>query len=579
MPERQEQLLQFPNTGLYLMGPKRAVPLTALRRAKGIHDTNTNSIRSRFGETLLLTLPGIHTLSRLGTDRYAAAGSQLYRNGIGILLSATSDYLALQKSPPAPGLTDSLFVTGGGLSRKINSTGTVQNWGIAAPTQSLAAAAGGGVTTMSGRYWYHTTFMNTVTGNRSNSELLQAEVLAIALTQVSLTNIPVSSDGQVNRREIWRTVGDGGAFFLDQVLNDNVTTVLTDTYADAIPLGGSFTTNALQAIELPIDNSQPDQTYSDALIDGFTSFWLSREDGKKGRLYYSPPGRPEGVRGFLNITYDNDACQRIIAWNGRYVFTLKGVYKIEGTDPYARRLITGVPGVPAANARTVTPSPFGIFYQASDGLRLFNGATSDLVAFDRIGSLFRGETLDYFPAFEGLYGAFARNQYFLSDGSRTLALNYITGFVRELGVGLTSLFFEEDTKLLLGATSDGVYILEDESAGVFSHFDIETGSLALSLNKNVVVKRLRIKGQWGGQVITPSILLDDVERQLPPFTVTTDTVEYQIGLPARSVSVRIQATLSAPIVLEQIEVDIYEPADPDQQSSISKAFSSLLAKA
>lgn len=569
MPESTLQLLQFPNTGLFLMGPKRTVPLTALRRAIGIHDTNTGSLRSRKGETLVQgPLANCHTLGRLNTDRYQAAGGNLYVNGALVLAGLTGTYLSLQKSPPAPGLADYLFVTGGGLSRKITPAQLVQTWGIAPPGQTLAAAAGGGVTTLEGRYWYHSTFMNTTTGNRSNSEPLQAEVLAIALTDISLTGIPVSGDGQVNRREIWRTVADGGAFFLDQVLNDNVTTILTDNYLDNLPLGGSFTTNTLQATELPIDNTLPDDTFSDALIDGLVSFWLSRESGKQGRLYYSPPGRPEGVRGYLTITNDNDACQRIVSWNGRYVFTLRGVYKISGQDPYSRLQVTGVPGVPAQNARTVTPSPYGIFYQAADGLRLFDGARSELIQFDKIGSIFRGETLEYFPAFEGIYAAFARNQLFISDGSRTLCLNYITNVIRELGIGLTALFYEEDTKLLLGALSTGVYILEDESASTFSHFDIETGSLQLSTSKNDVVKRIRIKGQWAGQVISPSLILDDVETALPPFTITDETVEYAVGLPARSVSVRLQATLTEPIVVEQIEVDLYTSRD----EAISKIY-------
>ncbi len=558
MPERTEQLLHFPNTGLHLMGPKRAAPLTALRRAVGLHDTNTGAIRSRRGETTLQSLSGVHSLGRLNTTRFQGAGGTLYRDGVALVTGLSGAYLALPKSPPAPGLPDYLFVTGGGLSRKILSSGTVQNWGIAPPANGLTVGAGGGAVVLVGRYWFHTTFMNTVTGNRSNSEPTQAEQLGFSGTTLSLTNIPVSTDPQVGRREIWRTVGDGGVFLYDQAINDNTTTVLADTTLDAIPVGGSYATNALQPIELPLDNAFPDQTYTDAIIDQLTSFWISGEDGKKGRLYYSPVGRPEGVRGFVTVTNDNDALQRIIAWNGRYVFTIKGVYKIDGADPYARRLITGVPGVPVAQRRTVTPSPYGIFYQAADGLRLFDGARSELIYFDRIGSLFRGETLDDFPAFEGVYAEFARNQYFISNGSRTLAINYITGLIRELGVGLTSLYYEEDTRFLLGATSAAVVILEDEAANPFQTFDLETGSLVLPVGQDAVVKRLRIKGQFAGQVVTPAILINEVEQVLPPFVMDNDRVEYAIGLPARSVSVRLQATLTQPIVVEQIEVDIYE---------------------
>jgi hypothetical protein len=568
MPEKTEELLQYPNTGLSLMAPKRTVPPTALRRALGVHDTNIGCIRSRAGETPVVALANAYSLGRLNTDRFVAVGEFLYRNGVALLSGMSGQYLSLQKSPPASGLPDYLFVTGGGLSRKILAAGTVENWGIAPPGQTLTAAVGGGVTSLSGRYWYHTTFMNTITGNRSNAEPLQAEVLAILLTDINLTGIPVSSDAQVDRREIWRTVGDGGSFFFDQNLAGNVVTTLTDSVVDQIPVGGSYLTSALQAIELPVDNTQPDQTYTDCVIDGMVAFWISGDSGKRGRLYYSPAGRPESVKGFVTITNDNDALQRVIAWNGRYVFTLKGVYKIEGSDPYTRRLITGVPGVPTINRRTVVASPYGIFYQAADGLRLFDGARSELVAFDRIGGIFRNETLDYFPPFEGVYADFARNQLYISNGTRTLAINYVSGFIRELGIGLTALFYEDDTKLLLGATPSNVVIVEDETAGPFPTFDVETGSVQLSLNQDNVVKYLRIKGSFQGQLITPSIIIDDVEMPLPPFVATTNTIEYAIGLPAVSVGCRLQATLSRPIRVEHIEADVYYSRD----SAISKIY-------
>src|SRR6266446_2057996 len=207
MPERTEQLLQFPNTGLSLMGPKRITPPTALRKAKGIHDTNVGSLRSRHGETTLSSIASAHTLWRLDTIRYAASGDTLYRDGAALITGLDGQYLALAKSPPAPNLADSLFITGGGLSRKINSAGLVQNWGIAPPANGLTVGAGGGPVVLTGRYWFHSTFYNSVTGNRSNSEPTQAEQLGFIGTTLSLTNIPVSTDPQVDRREIWRTVG------------------------------------------------------------------------------------------------------------------------------------------------------------------------------------------------------------------------------------------------------------------------------------------------------------------------------------------------------------------------------------
>jgi hypothetical protein len=190
-------------------------------------------------------------------------------------------------------------------------------------------------------------------------------------------------------------------------------------------------------------------------------------------------------------------------------------------------------------------------------VRLFDGVRSELVFFDRIGSIFRGETLDYFPPFEGVYGAFFHNQYYISDNSRTLSFNYKTGLIRELGIALNALLHEEDTKLLIGALPGSVSIIEDEAASPFSTFDIETGSLQLKVGSREVVKRVRFKGSFNNQSITPTLILDDISTPLPPFTIGSGSVEYPIGRPAQSVSFRLQGAITQEVEVEGVEVDVY----------------------
>lgn len=800
MPERIEQLLQFPNVGLYLTGPKRGVPRTALRRALGIHEAPINSLRARQGENTLYARPNIISLGRLDTDRFQSEATILYKNNSPLVTGLNGSRLTLQKSPPSQGLPDYLFVSGGGVSRKISPAGAVTNWGISPPADGLAIAvntnttkqierfedhttwtyvsvavhvdeptvkqegtnslhlnivadtiatvqkalaidlsvyASGALSPLEdniefwvrlssspgfdyilirfdvgagnfatdyyqfkvfptqdtprndilgigtapnveqqeisfldgsssgsgeigdapsgepsgsdssgpgndagsgpgdgsdavagpntwthikipkksffrsgastktwadvaalqftiksnsystldiflddlklvgavgtqGRYRYHSTFRNTTTGNRSNPEPTFIQIDDVQRQSLAGTSLQISGDTQVDQREVWRTIGNGTVFFRALTVDNNVGTTFTDTTSDYIGLNSLDSATFLEPQALVFDNAKPDETYTDFVIDATTAFWLSNDISKRGRLYYSPLGRPEGVKGFITVTSDNDILQRIIIYNGlKYLFSLDGVYRIDGSDPYTKKRVTGVPGVPTANKRTVCTSPVGIWYQADDGIRLFDGATSTLVFYDRLGSIFRGETLDYFPPFEGIYAAYFHNQYYISNGIRTLCINQSTQFIRELGIGLTALLYEEDTQLLIGALPSSVSVIENESSPIFSTFDIETGSLSLSVGNNEIIKRIRFKGSFSSQEMTPTLILNDVPIILPPFTIEKGSVEYTIGRTAQSISVRLQSTLAREIELEAIEVDIYTPYSTLKKASFN----------
>jgi len=78
-----------------------------------------------------------------------------------------------------------------------------------------AGAGGGGGGGMQGTYKYKFTYRNSITGNRSNAGIgtdgfdfiITAE--NVDRGSVSFTDLPVSTDPQVDQREIWRTVGNG----------------------------------------------------------------------------------------------------------------------------------------------------------------------------------------------------------------------------------------------------------------------------------------------------------------------------------------------------------------------------------
>lgn len=127
------------NTRLWLNGGRAEMPENAMRRCVGAAPELTNSVMSRWGSQRLYPINAISVYKWLG-DRYEYNGKTLFKNGVAILGGFTGGRLTFVTAPPQPGLEDYLFVLGGGKLFKISPTGTITNWGIAAPGNSTIAA-------------------------------------------------------------------------------------------------------------------------------------------------------------------------------------------------------------------------------------------------------------------------------------------------------------------------------------------------------------------------------------------------------------------------------------------------------
>lgn len=414
---------------------------------------------------------------------------------------------------------------------------------------------------MYGNYKSLVTFENTLTGARSNSNPTPVVTLQNDRQRLTYTNIPFSLDPQVNARTLWRTLGGGGAFFREHVIPDNGTTAYSSRVADFVGLWSTAQSEVLFLPELPTDNAMPEDTHIDFIYDQATVFWLSGATGKKGRIYYSPPGRPEGQRGFIQVCQDDTPLLRLVVYNrARYAVGEAGWYRVDGTEPYTSFKFAGIPGINAAQARTLAQVPQGLMWQAQDGLRIFNGSQSELVQFDRIGPLFRGQHLEQLFAMQGICAAYAREQYFISDGEQTLSFNLSTGFIRDLGQGFTSLYYEEDTRLLIGGTSAGLVIVEDITQPPTQRCSWQTTAVYSAPGQTSTVQRLYIDADTDGQPITVTIIVNGHERQLPPMVLAERSVsEYALGVKYQSFSVRLSFQPTPNIRVYQIYADIYSP--------------------
>src|SRR3990167_1473295 len=434
-----------------------------------------------------------------------------------------------------------------------------------------------------GKYKYKVTFHNTVTGSRSDANPTAVEVENVERQSVNLANLPISIDSQVNQREIWRTVGNGTLFFRAGTVNDNTITTFTDNVADYFGLDSAANAASLENLLLQDDNMPPASTYERAFGPFALRMWWCADiaTGAKGRVYYSPANRAEGVQGFLQLTNDDDPTQVGIIWNGNaYAWTEGKVFQILVNDePFIFREIYGVPGTTQPD--TVKPTPYGVIYQATDGVRVFDGATSRLASFEGISPIFQGEATGGIAAFEGVVADYGNDEYFISDTVNTITLNLRAGGWREVGIAANALYFEQDTGLTIISSGSKVMIFEDENVltddGATVTFDVETRSVQTDVADVGLVRYVVVDVDTNNQVLSPTLIIDGTSIDLPDLlTASRQIVEYSVSRNARIISVRLQGNLSNQIEIFEISVDV-RLSNQDKRRAMSDTLARLIS--
>ena len=547
--------------GLFLEGRKDSLPEGALRRNRGIHPDSTTVLESRDGATLSKSLDS-HSLTEFNDLRFQGSGTTFYRDGSSIKTGLTGERLRMIKMPTQTGFEDALFVAGGGDLFKVQLDGTVSQWGIDAPTTDPSAATGdAGVLT--GTFQYKITFKNSTTGSRSN-----ANPTAVSVTpssdKVDLSSIPVSSDAQVDTREIWRTVAGGAAFFLLDTIDDNVTTIYTDNIPDT-SLG----------IQLPVDNTPPLDTYDGCFGPQDARMWWYRIDiaGQRGRVYYSPKSRPESVEGFIDISPDDDGVQEMFVLNSQlYAITKSKVYQISGTAEeglFTTPEIGGTLGI--VNPFTLAVHSTGAFYQAQDSVVKFDGTRSSPVNPLPVQGIFKGKTLENISAFTGLVAAASENEYFISDTTNTLVFHIEKQTWRDLGIGAKAFFFEKETGQLQASFNSKTLLLEDEMTttddGTAISFEVELPSVSASPDRKGILRYIYVEIDTTSQNITSTLLLDGTEVALPVLNTSGRTVQQLPVMKYGNIAgVRFAGSLTAKCKIYKVMFDVYIP-QPQQELS------------
>lgn len=587
--------------GLWLSVPEDKIPDGGLAKAKGVDPLKTISIRSRNGQTAVTGVIVSHSLTRFNDNRYVGTATQLLRDGATVtVIDAVFDNIGafdgtrLAFSNMQVGLTkkDNLFVAGGGAVFpahaltpvppqgsnaillpaqlcKVDSTGVATRWGITNETQNTqpaltVALIAGASFTVPGTYQWRAVYRNSTTGTVSNPTVPFIKVLTAPQvpTDIRIEANQNLVDPQVDKVDYYRTVLDGSVFFFAGSIDINpLAPAFDDQVADA-DLGA----------EIQFDNTVPSATFEDCFGPHVGRMWWARinEDGLRGRVVYSPIGRPESQDGgFLDLASDDEQTQKIIGWNGAlWVLSEKWLYQVVGFDePFRFRQVMGTPGTIAPH--TVVGTPSGLIWMAQDGLRGFDGAQSRLIGFDALGKLFRGEAAGGNPAFEGVTAAFVRGEYMISNGVETYALDLNTETWREVGKEFNALYWEPDTdELLVSDTASGKVMLH-ESEGVFTDdgaaiaFELETAHILVDGGQGGFVQRIYVDANFANQNMTPTLVLDGVDVAKSVITNNgRGKIEIPVGRQARKMGFRLTGSLTSRIELFGVYADIRESAVP-----------------
>lgn len=519
-----------------------------LRRARGMHNLSLGSFRSRPGSALLHSL-NAHSITYFGDVYHYGVSTALYRAAASIKTGLSGARLSFSMMPPTAGIVDYLFCAGGGDLFKVDSNGNVTDWGFAIPASDPSAAAAAGGSLDDATWTYQITYYNSTTGHRSNGNGTDVSATTSgANNSVALTSIPdpTGVDAQISHVEIWRSVADGSSlFYLTRIAAG------TTSYTD----DGSVT---LSSTELPTDNTQPDSDATDCLGPHNASmFWLYGDSGTRGRVYYSPVGRAESVAGFINVCSNDTPLQKLFLFQGQLgVIGEGGIYIIGGTNPYIARQVSGCPGTTIPGSVAVDPET-GVFYEASDGIRLFNGVTSILVKPGSVERAFRGEAIGGLSAFTSVISTFARDEYIVSDTSQTLAYSVTKDRWRDLGLACGALFYNAETSELAATISSTVLDIENESEtddnGTAIAISIEPPHVSFEDDRARILQHLTFDINCASESISVTLIHDGTETSIATLqTASRIRRTIAIGTTGFTFGVRLTGSISAAIELHRI---------------------------
>lgn len=265
----------------------------------------------------------------------------------------------------------------GGVKRIYGSA--VIEAGIVAPATEVTPGDGGAGKKLAGVYRFAVRYYNRTTGARSNWSPLSKPLTIIDNQQVLLTNVPVSSNPQVNARQIGATAPDGAIIYLVGQIDDNVTTTYLenalspDEYGEAdVDVNGNPTTDTR-------NGPPPDQAW--ALEKHKERLFVLNKDG----LFWSEPAYFQSFKATSYFPLVRGT--GLLAWDqhGLVIATEKDAQILLGDTPSDWRidLLSREHGCPAGKSMAIGDGTL-FWYTGTNIVASSGGAPAILPGIERI---------------------------------------------------------------------------------------------------------------------------------------------------------------------------------------------------
>ncbi len=184
--------------------------------------------------------------------------------------------------------------------------------GIAAPATAPTSVLNG-AGQMRGNYRYKVLFADTTYGTYGD-ESPASTVIQVSSQQIRVAAIPVSANGRVNARRLYRTRANGSEYFFRTQIADNATTTFDDNATDSI-LGANI---------IDEKGGQPPRCRFIAMVAGIVVMFNDPNTNNYSTAYYSTAGFPEHFKP-ANVQKlqegDGDPGTGMFVLNGQLVMT------------------------------------------------------------------------------------------------------------------------------------------------------------------------------------------------------------------------------------------------------------------
>lgn len=353
------------------------------------------------------------------------------------------------------------------------------------------------VAPIAGIIQYVYTFYNSVDGTESAPSIASAE--QEILSSVSLTDLQISSDPQVDKKKIYRIGGFITTFSLVAEI-DNTTTAYLDETEDVDIIGTVLT--ATNNVEAPIGLSFLTEAY--AMLFG--------AEGTK--LRFTPVGEPNYWSEFFFLQFSTPITGIAPTTNGVIVLTEFKAHLITGTGPTSLSVypLRGDQGcIDASSIQLVGGSAIWV---SSDGVCVSSGSTVNVVTKSKLGKI------SLSPVDSALHDEV---YYLLEENGDILAVDYRYGeVIKRLSLGVTALAVANDVLYgYSGATQHTLF-----SSTTFESFNYTSPRFIEGASTNE--KQYKKVYIYSKGLITAEVFIDDISVRTKEFT---EEGSHQIQVP------------------------------------------------